>query len=173
MKKIILTMMLMASISQAQGFFGIEVGTQTLNSNFNTEDTGTVYGFKFGSQQTNWRTSFGYNYFDSGDSKLTQNLLYVSADYIFTNEVEVIRPYIGGNVGYTFFDYDGNEVDNSFSYGLQAGVILNLDYNFNIDVGAKYTLYSNSVTYPYYYEDYYIEAFDDSLSFTIGLNYKF
>ena len=166
-------MMLIASISQAQGFFGIEAGTKTLNSNFNTEDTGTVYGFKFGSQQTNWRSSFGYNYFDSGDSKLAEHAFYVSADYIFTDEVEVLRPYIGGNVGYSFFEYDGDEIDNSISYGLEAGLIINLDYNFNIDIGAKYTIYSMSLTYPYIYEDYYFEAFDDSLTFLLGVNYKF
>jgi len=174
MKKIILALLstfALLSTSQAQGFIGIDIGSNTLNSENGFEDTSPIYGFRAGSQSQDWRVYVGFNYFDSDDSDLTQYEMYVSADYIFTDDSQFLRPFIGGTVGFASTDYDFYEVDNSITWGGQAGLILNVDPNFNIEGGVKYMMFSMDITTAYPYE--YYDVFDDKLTFYIGANYKF
>jgi len=174
MKKLILVLLstlAIISTSQAQGFIGIDVGSNTLNSEGGFEDSGLIYGAKIGSQQNNWRTYVGFNYFTSDDSQLDQFEMYVSADYIFTDETQLFRPFVGGTVGFASTDYDFYEVDNSLTWGLQGGVILNLDPHFSIEAGAKYMFFDMDITVAYPYE--YYDVFKDKLTFYLGTNYKF
>ena len=174
MKKIILGLSLLVATSlnlQAGSFIGIDIGANTLTSEGGFEDTGAIYGAKIGSTNGNWRAYVGFNYFDSEDSHVEQTEGYVSADYIFFPEDSMFRPFVGGTVGYAFTDYDYYEVDDSFTWGVQAGVILNLDPHFEIEGGIKYAGYSMDIAYAYPYEP--IDIFDDKYNFFIGANYKF
>ena len=174
MKHIILSLMLIASIfttSQAQGFIGVEVGQNNLTSEGGFEDSGYIYGAKFGAQQNNWRAYFGFTTFESDDSQVDQFELYVSADYIFADETQLIRPFIGGTVGFASTEYDFFEYDDSITYGVQAGALINLDPHFEIEAGVRYKFFYMDNTVPYGYE--YLGVFDDKYDLYIGANYKF
>jgi len=171
MKKLILVLLstlTLISTSQAQGFIGIDIGSTKLTASNGWEDKSVIYGMKAGAQTENWRTYVGFNYFNS---ELDQIEFYVSADYIFTDETQLIRPFIGGSVGFANTDDDKYDIDSSLTWGGQGGVLLNLDPHFNIEVGIKYMYFNMDSTVAYPYE--YYNVFKDKLTLFVGANYKF
>jgi hypothetical protein len=146
-------------------FIGLEVGAGSVQgdtlSEPNHEGDTVEYGIRLGAQTEEWRTMFVFDYFDSSDDDQNVEKGLVTVDYFFYNsggEVSV-RPFIGVNLGYanyesTFFD------DSGFLYGGQAGVVVGITPQIDLDLSYRYSLSEMNIM-------------DHSNSFTFGFNYLF
>ena len=153
-------------LSESQKFIGVEIGITEVQGDGPSEDAsnlsnGTSFGVRLGAQNEEWRTMVGLQYFDAEGRNVEK--LYGSIDYFFlsrgASSEMILKPFIGVNVGYA--NYESNEVDaNGFTYGGEAGVIVDVLENMNVDIGYKYSL-SNS------------DVFDHSADVFFGLNYQY
>lgn len=131
--------------TDTKGFIGLSVGAATVEgerlNDFNHEGSGSEFGLRFGAQSNEWRATFAFNYFDSeeDDQNVEKGMLMV--DYFFmTNSSDIdIRPFIGANVGMINYESTGVDVTD-FIYGGQAGVILGLGENIDLDLSYRYSL---------------------------------
>lgn len=133
-------------LSESQKFIGVDISISEVQGDGASEDTndissGNTYGIRLGAQNDKWRTTIGLHYFDAEGRNVEH--LYGAIDYFFLpSESMMLKPFIGFNVGYA--NYESYEVDaDGFTYGGEAGVIVDLLENMNVDIGYRYLL-SNS-----------------------------
>jgi len=174
MRKVAMSMvvgMVLASTVYAESapgdrkFIGLEVGAGAVQgktlSEPSHEGNAVEYGVRLGAQTDEWRTTFIFDYFDSGDDDQNVEKGLVTVDYFFYNtggDVGV-RPFIGANFGYA--NYESTFVDDSgFLYGGQVGVVIGITPQIDLDLSYRYSLSSSDVM-------------DHSASFTFGFNYLF
>ena len=131
--------------SDSKGFLGLEVAAGTVEgerlNDFMHEGSGAQFGLRFGAQSDEWRATFAFDYFDSSsDDQNVEHALFM-ADYFFlNNNYETnIRPFIGANIG--LMNYESTGVDaTDFTYGGQAGVVVNINENLDLDLSYRYSL---------------------------------
>lgn len=146
-------------------FIGLEVGAGQVQGDTlfapNHDGDAVEYGVRLGSQTEEWRTTFLFDYFDSSDDDQSVEKGLLTIDYfIYNSGTEMsVRPFIGLNVGYanyesTFFD------DSGFLYGGQAGVVIGITPQIDLDLSYRYSLSE-------------MDVMDHTSSFTFGFNYLF
>jgi len=151
-----------ADISTSETFIGIEIAsTEVQGEQPSMTSDGISYGVRVGAQNEEWRTTIGFNYYDKDEYSVEK--LYLSIDYLFFKydalEDFTAQPYIGVNTGYANYEQAGID-ENGLVYGAQAGVILNIIEQFDIDLSYRYSLSS-------------ADAFDHESDFLLGLHYHF
>ena len=146
-------------------FIGLEVGAGSVQGDtfneLNHEGNTVEYGIRLGAQTEEWRTMFVFDYFDSTDDDQNVEKGLVSVDYFFYNSGNdvSVRPFIGANVGYA--NYESTFLDDSgFIYGGQAGVVIGITPQIDLDISYRYSLSE-------------IGIMDHASSFTFGVNYLF
>ena len=131
--------------ANAKGFLGLEVGAATVDADrfggFTHEGDAVEYGIRFGAQSDVWRATFAFDYFDSSsdDQNVEKGLLMVDY-FLFTSDTEYkVRPFVGANVG--LINYESTGIDaTDFIYGGQAGVIVGVGENIDLDLSYRYSL---------------------------------
>jgi opacity protein-like surface antigen len=131
--------------SSSKGFLGFEVAAATVEgerlNDFNHEGSGVEFGLRFGAQSDEWRATFAFDYFDSSsdDQNVEKGMLMMDYFFLQTNTDMNIRPFIGANVG--LINYESTGVDaTDFIYGGQAGVVIGLYENIDLDISYRYSL---------------------------------
>ncbi len=151
-------------ISQSKTFIGLELGYSEVQGDTfyelgYTGDYDVEFGFRIGAEKDEWRTTFIFDYYDSGDNDQNVETFLMTLDYFVLNNESAFRPFIGLNVGYS--NYESTFVENSdFVYGGQVGFVVDVAEMVNLDLSYRYSL-SNS------------EIFDHKGSVFFGLNYLF
>ncbi len=146
----------------SKGFIGLEVGAATVDGErlggiFHQGDA-VEYGLRFGAQSDEWRATFAFDYFDSSSDDQNVEKGFLMVDYFLFNS-DNIRPFVGANVG--LINYESTLVDaTDFVYGGQAGVIVGLGENIDIDLSYRYSLSGS-------------ERVNDLGSIVFGLNYLY
>jgi len=146
-------------------FIGVEFGAATVQGDtlYAPDHDGDAieYGIRIGAQSDEWRTTFLFDYFDSSDDDQNVEKGLLTVDYfIYNDQAQLnVRPFIGLNIGYanyesTFFD------DSGFLYGGQAGVVIGITPEIDLDLSFRYSLSE-------------MDIMDHTSSFTFGFNYLF
>jgi len=151
-----------ADISTSETFIGVEVASAEVQGEqpSSTSD-GVSFGVRVGAQNEEWRTIVGFSHYDQDEYAVEK--LFLSIDYLFFkydefNDYE-IQPYVGVNVGYA--NYEQGVIDESgLIYGGQAGLIVNVMEQFDVDLGYRYSLSS-------------ADALDHTSDLLLGLHYHF
>jgi len=146
-------------------FLGLEVGAATVQGDTFTElghDGDAVeYGVRLGAQTEEWRTMFTFDYFDSSDDDQNVEKGLLTVDYfIYNSGTEMsVRPFIGLNIGYA--NYESTAIDDSgFLYGGQAGVVIGITPQIDLDISYRYSLSE-------------MDVMDHTGSIVFGFNYLF
>ncbi len=151
--------------SNTKGFIGLEVGAATVDGSkqdgFKHQGSGVEYGLRLGAQNDEWRATFLGTYFDAGsDDQSVQKALGMVDYFFFTSDSDMkVRPFIGANLGYgryesTFVDVTG------LTYGGQAGVVVGLGENIDLDLSYRYILFES-------------ESVNSAGNIVFGLNYLY
>jgi len=128
-----------------EGFVGLEIGAATVDAQrlggvFH-EGNAIEYGIRFGSQSEDWRATFAFDHFDSSSDNQNVEKGFLMVDYfLFSSQKQYnIRPFLGANIG--LINYESTLVDETdFVYGGQAGVIIGLGENIDLDLSYRYSL---------------------------------
>ena len=127
-----------------KGFLGLEVGAATVDGDtLLGKHTGDAveYGLRFGAQSNEWRATFAFDYFNSDSDDQNVEKGYLMVDYFFLqSDSELnVRPFVGANVG--LINYESTQVDaTDFIYGGQAGVVVGVGENVDLDLSYRYSL---------------------------------
>jgi len=167
-KKIALSLLCIGALSSSvqadegtTGFIGLDLGYSQINDTFGVDDNDLDFGIKLGAQDNDWRTTFSYIYFDSGDYDYSQSTVDLSVDYFILGSGNTVKPYIGGVIGYTWLDDDHSATDDSgMVYGGEAGIVIDITESIDLDLGYRYSWLD-------------LDTIDDSHRGYIGINYKF
>jgi hypothetical protein len=151
--------------TDTKGFIGLEVGAATVDAErfggFSHEGDAVEYGIRFGAQSNEWRATFAFDYYDSSsdDQNVEKGLLMVDY-FLFSSDSELnVRPFVGANVG--LINYESTAVDvTDFTYGGQAGVIVGVGENIDLDLSYRYSLSGS-------------DRVNDLGSIVFGLNYLY
>jgi len=188
--------------SEGKTFIGAEVGYTAADGSiafyddfygiqreFDLEgDNDMEYGFHIGAEDGEWRTTLMYNYFknDEGTEKETTHKGGLYLDYFIwssdTNDF-MIKPYIGGHVGYMSYKltgdigYGADEVladDSNFYYGGQVGIAITASNVLEFDLSYRYSLTNLHDMTGTVADIPGLDVDLDSMSgFVVGLNYFF
>lgn len=152
MKKIILAVMLTSTLMAAgnEDYFGLSAGKAS--SNFtakanpgyvwlgDTNSKDAAYNFTLGHYYgEKERVSATYTYVKSEAGVDASDALTVGYDFILPL-AEQLSIYAGPSVGYTRLKYDGGTNLSGFHYGAQAGGIVKVAKNIEIEAGYRYLL---------------------------------
>ena len=145
--------------SEGKKFIGLEIGAAQIQGGVYLdildpfsydqfyEGSGVAFGLRLGAQNDKYRTTLLYNYYDNvdEDQKLQMGLVTIDYYVISTEASSVtIKPFIGLNIGY--MGYESTFVDESdFLYGGQAGVVVNVSEQIDIDLSYRYSLTYESI----------------------------
>lgn len=127
------------------GFLGLELGAASVQGDIlgetkHSSSYDIEYGLRIGAQNDEWRTTFVLDYYsNTKDDQTTQKGLGM-VDYFFVHDREMMfKPFIGFNAGYG--RYETTQIDSAgFLYGGQAGVVVSLENNIDLDLSYRYTL---------------------------------
>jgi len=131
----------------SERFLGIEAGYGTIKATSviedSTEQKGVEFGFRFGAQNEEWRTTISAHYFDKKGQSYFKTMLQFdrfvwSSDYKADNII--FKPYIGAHVGWVKYTNEINQAADGFIYGGQAGITLNVLKEVDFDLGYRYSL---------------------------------
>jgi hypothetical protein len=147
-------------------FIGVQVGNAwvqgTHESDQNYKTNGLSYGLRLGAQNSEWRTMLTFDRFKNDEASYERGEIH--ADYLLHvmsgAESMGIIPFIGVNGGYANYEAKGGINENGFTYGAEAGVIVDLTENIDVDVMYQYTIG-------------YADAFDHVGNLKVGINYKY
>ncbi len=79
--------------------------------------------------------------------------------------------YYGAHLGQGWFELYGEE-ESGLQYGIQGGLIQDINENFSLEVGARYTMATAEFSATYNGDTYKVEA-DDIVTLSVGATYKF
>lgn len=151
---ILLTSMVMgtalyADNSSSIGFLGLEIGAASVQGDVSSElnhiSNDVEYGLRIGAKNDEWRTTFALNYYSSAkDDQIVQQLLGM-VDYFFVHNADMmLKPYVGLNAGYGRYESTG--IDSAgLLYGGQAGLVVSLGENIDLDLSYRYSLMKSPV----------------------------
>ncbi len=131
--------------TNTKGFLGLEVGYATVDGDkldgLKHQGSGVEIGLRLGAQNDEWRATFLATYLDGGSDDQNVQKGMGMIDYFLMNE-STVRPFIGANVGYG--RYESTLVDETgFTYGGQAGVVIGVTTNVDLDLSYRYTLFAS------------------------------
>ena len=167
-------------ISQSKPFIGLEIGYATVQGavyddavfpNYypDYEGSDVEFGIRVGAKKDEWRTTLAFNYFDGSEDGYKQNYEQglISFDYLFLSENKSnFQPFLGVNIGYINYE-STNDIDMSgFLYGGQAGVIVTIADNIDLDLMYRYSL-TNAT------QDDRDASLDHIGSIVFGINYVY
>jgi len=146
-------------------FIGLEVGAGAVQgdkmyaSNYDGDEI--EYGIRLGAQTDEWRTMFVFDYFDSSDDDQNVEKGLLTVDYFINSGATEMRikPFVGVNIGYANYESTGVD-DSGFLYGGQAGVVIGVAPEIDLDLSYRYSLSE-------------MDVMDHASSFTFGFNYLF
>lgn len=146
-------------------FLGLEIGAGMVQGDtfteLNHDGNAVEYGIRLGAQTDEWRTTFAFDYFDSSDDDQNVEKFIGTVDYFIYNsggDISV-RPFIGVNIGYA--NYESTAIDDSgFLYGGQAGVVIGITPQIDLDISYRYSLSE-------------MDVMDHAGSVMFGFNYLF
>jgi opacity protein-like surface antigen len=140
-------------ISESRPFIGLEIGYSTVQGDVggfypgeiikDYEGSDIEFGVRLGAQKDVWRTTLSFNYFDGDEDGKKQNYEkgLASIDYFFLNSEENnFKPFLGANVGYINYESTDDIDMSGLIYGAQAGVVLGVTDNVDLDLMYRYTL---------------------------------
>ncbi len=140
-------------ISESRPFIGLEIGYSTVQGDVggfypgeiikDYEGSDIEFGVRLGAQKDEWRTTLSFNYFDGDEDGKKQNYEkgLASIDYFFLNSEENnFKPFLGANVGYINYESTDDIDMSGLIYGAQAGVVLGVTDNVDLDLMYRYTL---------------------------------
>jgi len=154
-----------ASALEEFPFFGISASSDEINLDdpFDKLNSKESFGLRYGKQSTEWRTMFTLQ----GNSDFTT--FSIEMDKILMDSMfgyPEVRPYLGLNVGYIFYDvadysyedtvFDG---DGSITYGGSFGFLFYITDNIDMDISY------------HYYDVPDLEPLDYMSGFSLGLHY--
>ncbi len=146
-------------------FIGLELsgafvqGTHNADLNYATKGLG--YGFRIGADNGEWRTSVSVDKMNNDKVSYERGELLVNYMFLMPQMQDLgLRPYIGLNGGYANYEAEGGINENGFTYGGQAGVVYDINDQFDIDLSYQYSLSRAA-------------AFDHVGNLAIGINYKY
>ena len=168
------------SDSFSNTFIGFEVGYATVQGDVgggffpgdiirDYDGSDVEYGIRLGLQNEEWRTTLGFNYFDSTSDGHKQNYekVLLSVDYFFFNQPNnPLKPYIGLNAGYVNYESTDNIDMNGLVYGGQIGLTYSVNDNVDLDLMYRYSLSDAT-------QDDRDASLDHIGSFVFGVNYEF
>jgi len=149
MKKIVLSLLLAAGLMAAENsdYVGFTIGNtdyrlDTLGSNGSVDDT--HYSLTLGHYYESSRVSATYSYVDGGDDNFDSNYAFSFAyDFILPLVEDTFSLYAGPVVGYTRLKDDGINL-SGIHYGGQAGAIVEVVENIELEVGYQFTMQTGS-----------------------------
>lgn len=170
MKKTIIALALVGSsigVAQADTFVGGSYGLnwsglerngaahenlsdQEFNNVFNRENT---WGLRIGKRYETYRVYGVYDYStgNSKGNKLNQQNLIGSVDYLYPINDKGTTLFGGGSAGVNRLSNRtanyANDDSYAFAYGFQAGVLQEIDKNFELEGGYRYLRTENSIDY--------------------------
>ena len=158
MKKIVLAAMLATGLMAAgnEDYFGISAGqvssnfTIKANTGFvvvgDTNSKDTAYNFTLGHYYgDNGRISATYTYINKESGIDTSDAITVGYDFMLPL-AEQLSIYAGPSVGSTRLKSDSGTNLSGLHYGAQAGGIVKVAKNFEIEAGYRYLLETGSQT---------------------------
>lgn len=177
MKKTVLATLLATSLmaTSNENYFGISAGNAQLDvringTDFNTDGTHFTasLGHYYGDTS---RISATYTYVDKAAGVDANDAFSLAYDFILPIYENMFSCYAGPVVGYTRYKESsgGTSLDLSgIHYGAQAGVIVRVVDNVEIETGYRYLIETGKDTFP----DVNIEA-DSVKVWYIGGNFRF
>lgn len=177
MKRITLAMLLASGLMafEDQSYIGLSAGEAKISgsgsgfgASINDDKTENAFNLAVGSYlNENGRISATYTYIDSGNGVDMSDAITASYDFVLPLG-ERFSLYIGPNIGYTRFEYDNGLDLSGMHYGGQAGAIVNIMPNLEIEAGYRYLIETGSETR----SGIKIEL-DDIKIWHIGANFRF
>jgi opacity protein-like surface antigen len=177
MKKIVWASLLATSLmaTNNENFFGISTGNTQLGvkingTDFNTD--GTCFNVSLGHYYGDTSRIFAtYSYVDKATGVDSNDAFSLAYDFLLPLNENKFLLYAGPVVGYTRYkeSSDGTSLDlSSFHYGAQAGAIVRIINNIEIEAGYRYLQETGKDTFP----DVNIEL-NNIKSCYIGANLRF
>ena len=144
--------------------YGYKLGSDKLNTTTLTVETGKKLNdhFRFGFEMA-------YRYSDFGEGVTYQMMTpSIQAYYDFPNETAV-TPYlnVGAGMGFGWTNVSEDDMQQSFTYNVGAGVNMKVNDNLSLDVKYRY------VNFGEVYDDYGITLPATGNEFLVGLRYTF
>jgi len=153
MKKIVLAILFVSSIFaqniKTGWFAGIEGGRTTTQTN---DVTDTFFGIKLGTHFYDKNIyAISNRVYGSLDRVTQTNSDFYKAqfnvDWIF-NSLDYIKPFIGANLGYIYFNDNTNDTSHSTgTYGFQTGLLFYIGDIVELEIGAKLDYAVNDNTF--------------------------
>ncbi|MBN2870085.1 MAG: porin family protein [Campylobacterales bacterium] len=161
MKKIVLASLLATGLMAAgnENYVGISYGkvksdfSVTTNPGYvwvggDTDFTDSAYNLTLGHYYgENGRVSATFTYVDGDDATDRSNGLTFSYDFILPLADNKLAIFVGPSVGYTWLKYDDGSNFSGIHYGAQAGAIVRLIENIEIEGGYRYLFENGEETY--------------------------
>lgn len=155
MKKIVLAALLASSLmaSGNQDYVGITLGNATLSGDSELVDfdtDGTQYTFTIGHYYENTgRVSASYTYVEHDTGVDNSDAFSVAYDFLIPVVEDRFSLYAGPVIGYTRYEESANTLKldlSGFHYGAQAGAIVRVLDNIELEAGYRYLLETGSDT---------------------------
>ncbi len=146
-------------------FIGVQLSAAmvqgTHGTDLNYASTGLGYGFRVGADNDEWRTMVAIDKMNNGKVSYERGEILVNYMFLMPQMEEMgLRPFIGLNAGYANYEAEGGTNESGFTYGAQAGVVYDINDQWDIDLSYEYTISR-------------AEAFDHVGNIGIGINYKY
>ena len=128
-------------------FLGIETGYSSIESTSiiekRTQQQGPEFGFRFGAQNKEWRTTVSAHHFNKNRQQYFKAILKFDR-FIWSSLYEVddivFKPYMGAHVGWLQYTNEIDQSTDGFIYGAQAGITWNVLREVDFDIGYRYSL---------------------------------
>ena len=138
MKKInalLLPLLLISSLSANEKLYSF-IGIEASASKFGSEQLNT-FGFKYGTQTKELRTSIAYNYGKKSDNSY-QNILMQIDTGVFKESFKNIpfKPYIGATFG--LIQENSESKDRGYIFGPNVGLSYIINNSLDLDLGYRY-----------------------------------
>jgi len=174
LNKILITITLLSTLLlskdefTSERFLGIEAGYGTIKSKnvigVPRSETGVEFGFRFGAQNEEWRTTISAHNFNKNGQRYFRTMLqfdrFLWTDLYKTDNI-LFKPYIGGHIGWLKYTSDEEyRDDNGIIYGGQVGLAWNVLGEVDFDFGYRYSISD-------------IEKVDDIGSVVFAVNYLY
>jgi len=152
----------------SERFIGIETGygkVQSRNVIGVAHSTyGVEFGFRFGAQNRDWRTTISGHNFNKSEQKYFRGILsfdrFIWKSLYKSSDIE-FKPYLGAHIGWLrYVDSKSNIEDSGSIYGGEVGIVWSVLNQFDFDFSYRYSI-SN------------IDKVDDIGSFVFALNYLY
>ncbi len=152
-KKLLLTTITFSNLIHAadaftsERFLGIEAGYGEVKSisaiEQNEVTQGIEFGFRFGAQNSEWRTTISGHNFNKDNHRYFRGMLqfdrFVWASLYETDDI-VFKPYLGAHIGWLSYESSGGIKDDSLVYGAQTGLAWNVMREVDFDFGYRYSV---------------------------------